>query len=238
MLKFNQREPLSDNAKFLALPYFTNLYLSQAFRWVILLLCFKKKKNQNFWMGLNKNANCCSYESRFNEVTQAGWEVSKQWFLWISDPEDTAKSHCELLIKSSCCSLGVSLLGIQVSRVSKWILSDALVCIRRAISESKGFIPLGWKWAGRCSPEAQLMHSKVRWVFNPWDKTRTSPKQNIPDIQQHMRSSAPSVFLYILMSAVCTALLPKAGIDFTVSSCFMHFPRVWSLCMAAECGPS
>lgn len=121
MLKFNQRESLIDNAKFLALPYFTNLCLSQAFRWVVLLLCFKKKKNQDFWMGLNKNANYRSYESWLNEVTQAGWEVSKQWFSWISDPEDTAKSHCEFLIKSSCCSLGVSLLGIQVSRVSRWI---------------------------------------------------------------------------------------------------------------------
>lgn len=120
MLKFSQRESLSDNAEFLALPHFTNLHKSQAFRWVVLLLCFQKK-NQTFWMGLNNNTNECCYQSQFNEVTPAGWEVSKQWFPCISDPEDTATSHCEFLIKSSSSSSGVYLLGSQVSVVSKWI---------------------------------------------------------------------------------------------------------------------
>lgn len=67
------------------------------------------------------------------------------------------------------------------------------------------------------------MHSRVWWVFNPWDKTRTSPKQNIPDMQQYIMSSAPSVFLYIWMSAVCTALLAQAGVDFTVRCSFIYF---------------
>lgn len=62
-------------------------------------------------MGLLKNANECSYQSQLSEVTPAGWGFSKQWVLYVSDPEDTVKSRCEFLIQSTSCSYDASTLG-------------------------------------------------------------------------------------------------------------------------------
>lgn len=105
--------------------------------------CFaiRKINTEPFCMALLKNVNEYSYESLLNEVSKAGWGFSKWWFSYSSILEDTVKSHCEILIKSTSCR----------TRVKENLLFRCSSLHLETISESMGWIPLGWT----CFPEAQ-----------------------------------------------------------------------------------
>lgn len=105
--------------------------------------CFaiRKINKEPFCVALLKHVNENSYERQLNEVSKAGWGFSKWWFLYSSILEDTVKSHCEILIKSTSCR----------TRVRENLLFRCSGLHLGRISESTGWIPLGW---GRF-PEAQ-----------------------------------------------------------------------------------